>query len=154
MPDTLIAGGRAAATDETSYEATHVPAASALESRAEVASLAELQQERRTLIAQNAGLIARYGNFGMHDDYRKRMVEAMKVKARMDLSVGREKKPTEGEIDATAYGSDEYQRFLDNALDEKVQYLNVQTRIDELNEQIRSRELEIMSYNAEVRLAR
>jgi hypothetical protein len=147
MPDTIIAGGHNPAQDWES-EVTE------LESRAEIASLSDLQNERRQLVAENAKLIARYGSFGMHDDYRKQFVEAQKVRARMELSAGREKKPTESEIDATAYGSEEYARFLDNALEEKVEYLRIQSKLDELSERIRSRELELLSYNAELKLAR
>lgn len=147
MPDTIVAGGHNPAQDWDSV-------VSELESRADIASLADLQSERRQLVANNAALIARYGSFGMHDDYRKQFVEAQKVRTRMELSVGREKKPTESEIDAAAYGSEEYGKFLDNALEEKVEYLRVQSRLDELSERIRSREIELLTYNAELKLAR
>jgi hypothetical protein len=126
---------------------------SALEARAELDSLEDLQSRRRQLVAQNAGLMARYGNFGMADDFRKRMVEALKVKARMELQQAGAK-TTESMIDAHAYGSDDYAAFLDNALGEKIDFIRVQTAIDEINERIRGRELAIMAYNAELRLAR
>lgn len=125
----------------------------ALEARAEIDSLEDLQSRRRSLVAQNAHLMARYGNFGMADDFRKRMVEALKVKARMELQQ-QGSKTTESMIDAAAYGSDEYAAFLDNALSEKMDFLRVQTAIDEINERIRGRELAIMAYNAELKLAR
>lgn len=80
------------------------------------------------------------------------MVEAMKVKARMDLSAGSEKKPTEAAIDATAYASEQYGRFIDDALDEKIEYLNVMTQLDEIAEKIRSRELALVAYAKEISL--
>lgn len=124
----------------------------ALESRADTDSLEGLHQRRRALVYANAKLVALYGSFGMWDDHRKRMVEAMKVKARMELSAGSEKKPTEGAIDATAYASEQYGRFIDDALDEKIEYLNVMTQLDEIAEKIRSRELALVAYAKEISL--
>jgi hypothetical protein len=139
--------------NEREGEGTWAGELTALEARAELDSLEDLQQRRRQLVAQNAGLMARYGNFGMADDFRKRMVEALKVKARMELQQ-EGAKTTEAMIDARAYGSQDYERYLDNALAEKVQYIRVQTEIDEINERIRGRELAIMAYNSELKLAR
>lgn len=146
MSDTLIAGGLTAATDWDGVLTD-------LEARAELDSLEALQRERRVLVEQNAGLMARYGSFGMFDDFRKRFVEAQKVRARMDLTKDGAK-VTEGAVDAHAYGGDAYEKFLDNAYEEKVQFFKVQTRIDEINEKIRSRELAILAYNSELKLAR
>jgi hypothetical protein len=126
----------------------------ALEARAEIDSLNDLHQRRRALVEQNAGLIARYGSFGLHDDYRKSFVETQKVRARMELSKEEGVKITEARIDAEAYGSDAYADFLDNALAEKIEYLRVQTMIDEIAERIRSREIALLAYNAELKLAR
>ncbi len=136
----------------TDDEITEAPEPSDLESRAQVASLEELQTRRRLLIERNTKLFALHGSFGHYDDHRKRMVEALKVKARMELSAGREKKPTEAEIDAAAYGSEEYGRFLDQALSEKIDWLKLSTEIDEIQEAIRSRELELTAYSRELTL--
>jgi len=135
-------------------ELPDLPEPTDLEDRAGVASLEELQTRRRLLIERNTKLFALHGSFGHYDDHRKRMVEALKVKARMELSAGREKKPTEAEIDAAAYGSEEYARFIDEALSEKIDYLRIATEVTEVEEMIRSRELELMTYNAELRLSR
>lgn len=151
MPDAIMARGLPASTVATA--GTWKGELSALESRADVDSLEDLQQRRRELVNANASLIARYGSFGLHDDYRKSFVETQKVRARMALSQAGDK-VTEGRIDAEAYGSDAYSAFLDNALAEKVEYLRVQNLIDELNEKIRSRELAILAYQAECKLAR
>jgi len=125
-----------------------------MECRADVASLNALQDERRALIREHGRLIALHGPFGHHDDHRKRFVEAEKVRARMELSKQSEKKPTEAQIDSEAYGSAAYQLFLDQSIEDRIRYLEVQTRLDEINEQIRSRELELLVYNSEVKLAR
>jgi hypothetical protein len=153
MPDTLIARGPSAPSSNGNGAGSWAGELTALESRAELDSLEDLQQRRRELVSVNGALIARYGSFGLHDDYRKSFVETQKVKARMALASSGDK-VTEGRIDAEAYGSDAYAAFLDNALAEKVEYLRVQNEIDELNEKIRSRELAILSYNAELKLAR
>lgn len=122
---------------------------SPLESRADVDSLEDLQQRRRALIEANGRLIALYGAFGHYDDHRKARVEAAKIAARMQLSAGRDKKPTEAEIDAYAYGSEEYGAFLDTALTEKIHCLTVLNEISEIEEKIRGRELAIRAYCAE-----
>lgn len=125
----------------------------ALEARADVDCLEDLHARRRALVEQNAALIARYGSFGMHDDYRKGFVECQKLRARMALAK-ENAKVTEGMVDAAAYGSEEYARFLDNALAEKVAYLKAQNEIDEIDEKIRGREIALLSYNAELKLQR
>lgn len=125
-----------------------------IEERAEIEALAILQGERRTLVDQNAKLIALYGAFGHYDDHRKRMVEALKVRARMELSAASEKKPTESQIDSEAYASPQYERFIDNALSEKIEYLKAANRIAEIDEQVRSREEELRVYGKELQLAR
>ncbi len=122
-----------------------------LEERAEVDSLELLHTKRRALIEQNGKLLAMYGPFGMFDDRRKRMVEAMKIKARMDLN-NEGAKTTESMVDARAYGSDEYERFLDTALAEKIEWLRVSTSLDDLAERIRDRELGISAYAKEISL--
>jgi hypothetical protein len=124
---------------------------SALESRADVDSLEDLQQRRRELIAKNATLIARYGNFGLHDDFRKNFVECQKLRARMDLTK-EGAKVTEGAVDNVAYGGDAYAAFLDNALTEKAEWVKIDNEINELNERIQHREVALRAYTAECRL--
>lgn len=150
MPDTLIARGPVTTAD---IPVQWDGALSSLEAKADTDSLEALHQRRRELIDANAPLIARYGSFGLHDDYRKSFVECEKLRARRDLAE-RGVKATEGMVDAEAYGSDAYAKFLDNALAEKIEYLRAQNEIDEINEKIRSRELAILAFNAEARLAR
>lgn len=125
---------------------------SAMEERADTDSLDDLHDRRRKLLTANARLIALHGPFGHYDDHRKRMVEAQKIAARMALTTPEGKKPTEAQIDAEAYGSDAYQTFLDTALSEKIEYLDVQNQIDELNDRIRNREIALSVYGKEISL--
>lgn len=130
-----------------------IPEPSDLEERAGVDSLEALQTRRRMIIENNTRLFALYGAFGHYDDHRKHMVEALQVKARMDLSgQQRPKPPTVDEIEATAYGSEDYAKFLDTALAEKVEWLKLSTEITEIEEAIRTREIELRAYTAEIGL--
>ncbi len=124
---------------------------SALEERADIDSLEHLHAERRRLLEAHGKLLALYGSFGHYDDHRKRMVEALKVAARMELTKAGVK-VTEDLVTATAYGSDRYQEFIDNALGEKIEYLQAQNAVDELAERIRNRELALTAYSREVSL--
>lgn len=126
---------------------------SALESRAGVASLEALHTERRHLVREGARLMAMYGPFGLADDFRKRYLEVAKVKARAELTAS-DSRVTEAMVDARAYSSPEYEGWLERALAEKVEYLVLATRITEIEESVRSRELELTSYNRELALAR
>lgn len=150
MTDTLIARSNGATMPD------HLSAdeLSALESRADVDSLGDLQHRRRQLMITLAPLKAEHGAFGLFDDRRKRFLEGLKVRARMTLSAGREKKPTEAEIDATAYADPAYETFLDDAYEARIDFINQSTELADIEERIRSRELAIMAFTAEVRLAR
>lgn len=126
---------------------------SALESRAEVDSLGDLHARRRQLMTQLAPLQALYGAFGLWDSRRKQLLESLKVRARMALSTG-EKRPTEAQIDAAAHADPQYEKFLDDSYDAKVQFINMDTELSEIQERIRNRELAIMAFTAECRMAR
>jgi hypothetical protein len=97
--------------------------------------------------------MAMYGPFGLADDFRKRYLEVAKVKARAELTAS-DSRVTEAMVDARAYSSPEYEGWLERALAEKVEYLVLATRITEIEESVRSRELELTSYNRELALAR
>lgn len=127
---------------------------SALESRAEVDALGDLHARRRAIMRNLAPLKALYGSFGLWDARRKQLIEAYKVKARMRLTTPDGKKPTETQIDAEAHADPEYERFLDNSLSARIDFLNMETELAEIEERVRSRELALMAYSAELRLAR
>lgn len=125
----------------------------AVESRADVDALGDLHARRRQLLITLAPLKALHGNFGLFDDRRKQLLESLKVRARQNLAGG-EKKPTEAQIDSAAYADPQYETFLDEAYDAKVVYLNQANELAEIEERIRSREIELSVYNGELRLAR
>lgn len=125
----------------------------AIEARAEVASLEDLHQQRRQLLITLAPLKALHGPFGIWDDKRKQMVEALKVRARSALAATGQK-TTEAMIEAEAYGDPQYLAFLDQGERDKIAYLHQANHLSEIEEQIRSRDIELTCYNAELRLQR
>lgn len=146
MSDTIVARGNGR------HEDVHYDP-KPLEARAEVDSLEALHNERRQLMLTLAPLKAVHGPFGLFDHRRKSMVEAMKVKARLRLSqMGT--KATEAMIDAEGHEDAQYVQFLDQMERDKIAYLHQQTQLDEIDEKIRSREIEIMAYNSELKLGR
>ena len=125
----------------------------ALESRAETDSLEALQRDRKRIVTENARLIALHGPFGLFDARRKQFLEAQKVKARMAMQAAGAK-ITDGAVESEAYGSADYRRFLDQALDDKIAWLNVERELSEIAEKIKNRESAIYAYGQEARLAR
>jgi hypothetical protein len=148
MPDTIIARSYAGSADTLPADEVRE-----IESRAEVDSLGFLHAERRALLVNLNPLRALHGPGGKWDDKRKQMLEAMKVKARMALTDAGQK-TTEGMIDALAYGDEVYARFIDDGIAGHIQYLSLQNEYDELAERIRSREIELLAYNGELKLSR
>lgn len=124
---------------------------SALESRAEVDSLEDLHHRRRAVLVQLAPLKALHGPFGTWDAKRKQLLEALKVKHRMEQSAAGVK-TTEGLIDALAHADEQYAAFLDQSERDKTDYLLLDNEHTELNERIRSREIGLLAYNSEVKL--
>lgn len=124
---------------------------SRLEERAEADSLEDLQHRRRTLMTANARLIALHGSFGHWDAHRKRMVEAMKVKERMELKA-RGDKATDDAVDALAHASEQYGQFLDNSLEERAQCLLVLNEISDIEDRIKNREIALRAYTVEAGL--
>lgn len=125
----------------------------ALESRADIDSLEDLHERRRQIVAANKRLVALHGNFGLFDNFRKKMLECEKVRVRMDLTA-KGVKTTETMIDAEAHASEPYARFLDTALDEKIEHIRVSNELSEIEERIRARELALTAYSRELALAR
>jgi hypothetical protein len=146
--DRIVAGGYGSTPDDLTDAQT-----SALESRAEVESLDELHHRRRAIVDFIAPLKALHGPFGTWDAKRKQLLEALKVRHRMDLSA-QGVKVTEAMVDAYAHADEQYARFLDESEAGKIDYIRTQTRLDEIDERIRSREIGLLAFNAEMRLAR
>lgn len=125
--------------------------ARSVESRAEVESLDALHAERRALLPEYARLRVLHGPFGIFDARRKAMLCAVAVRVRMDLRA-RQEKTTEAFIDAAAHADNQYQRFLDESVAEKIRYVETETAVTEIEERIRSRETELNCYRAEIGL--
>lgn len=123
-----------------------------LERRADVDAIERLHNERRKLYAQNGKLIALYGPFGIFDDRRKQILEAIKTRIRMEARQKGEKL-TNDETGERAHADTQYAAYLDMALDEKIEYLRVWNRISEINELIQNRAIALSAYKAELRLA-
>lgn len=123
----------------------------ALEDRASVTSLEGLHAERKQILTEHGKLFALHASFGLFDAYRKRLLEALKVSERERLTTAGAK-VTDAIVDAEAHAGDEYRKFLDNALDQKIQYITLQNRLTEIEEQIQDREIRLRLYGKELGL--
>lgn len=124
-----------------------------VEERAEVDSLGDLQARRRAVLVNLAPLKALHGHNGIWDDKRKALLEAMKVKHRMNANEAGVK-VTDSAVEAAAYADEQYARFIDNGIAARIDYINLQNELDEITERIESRQTELLVYNSEVKLAR
>jgi hypothetical protein len=125
----------------------------AIEQRAEVDCLGALKAQRRQLLVNLAPLKALHGHNGIWDDKRKQMLESMKVQARMALT-DTGQKVTEGAVESMAYADELYANFIDKGIAARVEYITLQNEADEIAERIRSREIELLCFNSEAKLAR
>lgn len=124
-----------------------------IESRAGIDSLGNLHHRRRVLMESLAPLKALHGPFGLFDDRRKRLVESLKVRARMQLTADGAK-TTEAAIDARAYADEQYGDLLDNAISARIEYLKMENELSEIAERISSREAELYFLGKEMGLSR
>ena len=124
-----------------------------LESRAGIRSLDALHAERRQLLTVLAPLKALHGPGDLWDAKRKQMLEALKVRHRLKL-LEQGQKVTEGLVDSMAYADQQYLSFIDQGERDRIEYITLQNRYNELEELIRDRELAMLCYNSEVKLTR
>ena len=124
-----------------------------VEDRAQVASLGDLQQRRRALLSTLAPLKALHGHNGIWDDKRKQLLEACKIRARMSLADAGQK-ATEAMVEAMGYADAQYATFIDDGITARIEYVTLANELTEIEEQIRDRELCLLVYNSEVKLAR
>lgn len=124
-----------------------------VEDRARVDSLGDLHQRRRDLLKTLAPLKALHGHNGLFDDKRKQFLEAMKIKARLALTLGGVK-TTDAAVEAAAYADAQYERFLDSGYTDRIEYITLANELTEIEERIKSREIELLVYNSEVKLDR
>lgn len=123
----------------------------AIEGKADVESLGVLHHLRRELLKELAPLKALHGPFGLFEDKRKQMIEAMKVKVRQERPVGAPKLSNDA-VDALAHAHQDYVSFLDTAEDARINYIRKANDLSEIEERIRSRDIEIQFATAELRL--
>ena len=123
----------------------------ALEDRAEVSSLDGLHAERRALLTEYATLRALHGPGGKWDARRKAMLEAMKIRARLDMTA-RAEKITESAVDAYGHADPQYIAFVDQGILDATRYVELETAISEIEERIRNREIALSVYGKEVSL--
>jgi hypothetical protein len=124
---------------------------SALEERADIESLEHLHAERRKLLPEYASLRALHGPNGKWDAKRKAMLEAMKIRARMELTKDGGK-TTEAAVDALGHADEQYVRFVDEGVEGATRYVVLETEMSELEELIRNREIALSVYGKEVTL--
>lgn len=125
----------------------------ALESRADVASLEGLHVERRQLLREYAPLRALHGPNGKFDNKRKALLEACKIRARMTMQKNGDK-ITETAVDAAGHADEQYVAFIDEGIAASVRYIELETMVSEIEERIRNREIGLLCYNSEAKLAR
>ncbi len=124
-----------------------------LECRADLDSLQGLQQERRQLLREYAPLKALHGPFGKFDFKRKAMLEACKIRARMEMQQKGEK-ITESAVDALGHADPQYIAFVDEGIVAATRYIELDLAVTEIEERIRNREFSLLAFNAEAKLAR
>jgi len=126
---------------------------SPLEERAGVDVLDALHAQRRQLLITLAPLKALHGPGDLWDSKRKQMLEALKVRWRLKL-METGQKITDATVDAAAYADEQYERFIDQGERDRVEYITQQNRLNEIDERIRNREVSLLVYNSECKLAR
>lgn len=149
----------------------------ALEHRAEVDSLEALQQQRRNLLKDYAPLAAKFkgGATAGTDAARKRHRALVAKRILVELRQAFEKGPTmlpskktigliglmvpsvfdepsETALERMANADTEHIAYCDKLENEYTRFIVLENDIQEVNEKIRSREVELYCYNGELRL--
>ncbi len=124
-----------------------------LEDRAGIDSLEWLHVQRRQILPEYAMLKARHGSFGKFDFLRKAMLEACKIRARMEAQQKQEKL-TESYVDSLGHADPQYVAFIDEGIMQAVRYVELETAMSEIEEKIRNREFCLTAYSRELSLAR
>jgi hypothetical protein len=139
----------------------------ALEAKADVWSLDELQQKRRELLKEYAPLAAKFkgGASAGTDAARKRhralvakriLVEMERLggEARPGGVIEEFKAPSETALERMANADTEHIAYCDKLEADYTRFIVLENDIQEINEKIRSREVELYAYNAEIRMSR
>jgi hypothetical protein len=141
----------------TAVEPREDTAETDLEGRAHVESLDVLHARRRAKVLEYAPLAARFkggsGQGSSSDAARKRhrALVMQKILIEMGSPKGKDA-PSETALERMANAHTEHIAFCDNLEKEYVKFIVIENEINELNERIRSREVELRCYNAEINL--
>lgn len=131
-----------------------MPEPKALEHRAEVDSLEALQHRRRALLKDYAPLAAKFkgGAVAGTDAARKRHRALVAKRLLIEMKQRGEKDPSEAALERMANADTEHIAFCDKLEADYTRFIVIENDIQEINEKIRSREVELYAYNAELRL--
>ena len=110
-----------------------MPTPQEIEARVGVASLDELQADRRALVTQVAPLRALYGPFGGFDARRKVLLAICASEAR---EAAREGKVTEAAITDAAHAHEAYRDWIDRTEQQRAEYTLLEDAINAINERI------------------
>lgn len=139
-----------------------------IEHRAEIDSLEALQQKRRDLMKEYAPLAGKFkgGAVAGTDASRKRhralvakriLIEAQQAWEAKNkpgvIAVGPFKEPSETALERQANADTEHIAFCDQLEKDYTRFIVLENDIQEINEKIRSREVELYAYNAELRMS-
>lgn len=126
-----------------------------VESRAGVESIEALQNERRRILPDYAKLAAKFkgGNSASADTKRKqhRALVSKRILANWPKD---QKEPSETALERMANSDVEHIEFCEKLERDFIEYTLLDYKLTEIQERIRSRETELMVYNAELRLSR
>lgn len=139
------------------------------ELRAEIPSLEELQQRRREKMKDYAPLAAKYkgsrGQGSLADSARKRhrslIMQKILVELRQDwekpsgnpnIAKGPFKEPSESALERMANAHLDHIKFCNDVEDEVRRYILLENDIEDINEQIQSRQAEMWAYGKEIGL--
>lgn len=144
-------------------------AATDLEGRAGVESLDQLLAQRRAKVTEYAPLAAKFrggaGQGSSSDAARKRhralIAQKILIEMKQDweskakpgvIAVAPFKEPSETALERMANAHIDHIKFCEALEKDFVKYITLDNEISELNERIRSREVELRCYNAEIQL--
>lgn len=125
-----------------------------LEMRADVDALPRLHHRRRQIVADLARLAALFeGGQAPLADARRKQHRALVSQRILAECEGRgEKAPSETALERMANADPEHVAFCNWMEGERTRYVLLRNARDEVEEEIRSREIQLYSYNAEARL--
>lgn len=134
---------------------TAQPVGKPLEYRAEVESLEALQAERRKILPRYAELAAKFkgGSSASADSKRKqhRALVMTRIRQSLDWKDGA-KEPAENWLERMANADLEHIQFCEKLEREFTEYVLLDYQLTEIQERIRSREVELYCYKAETQL--